>query len=84
MCTMIVEKTEIKGSGRGPKGWFQLRQANVSYDHPFHMPLEHALNIDFVNPEEGIGARIAVELSPESARDLAETILLALQRGTGE
>ena len=84
MCTMIVEKTEIKGSGRGPDGWFHLRQANVSYDHPFHMPLEHALNIDFVNPEEGMGARIAVELSPESACELAETILLALQRGLGE
>ena len=83
MCTMIVEKTEIKGSGRGQKGWFPLQQANVSYDHPFHMSLEHALNIDFVNLEEGLGARIAVELSPESARELAETILLALQRGMG-
>jgi hypothetical protein len=81
MCTMIVEKAQIEGSGRGPKGWFHLQQANVSYDHPYHMPLEHALNIDFVNPEEGLGARIAVELSPESARKLAEAIMVALQRG---
>lgn len=84
MCTMIVEKTEIKGSGRGPKGWFTLQQADVSYDHPYHMPLEHSLNIDFVNPADGLGARIAVELSPESARKLAETIMRALQRGTAE
>ena len=81
MCTMIAEKTEITGSGRGPNGWFPLRQANVSYDHPFHMSLEHSLNIDFVNPEGGVGARIAVELSPESARELAKTILIALRRG---
>ncbi len=83
MCTMIVEKTDLEGSGKGPGGWFPLRQANVSYDHPSHMPLEHALSIDFVNPDRGVGARIAVELSPESARLLAETILTALQRGTG-
>ena len=82
MCTMIVEKAEIKGSGRGPKGWFTLQQANVTYDHPDHMPLEHTLNIDFVNPEDGLGARIPIELSPDSARRLAEAIITALERGT--
>jgi len=84
MCTMIVEKTEIQGSGRGTQGWFPLQQVNVSYDHPDHLPLEHALNIDFVNPERGLGARIAVELSADSARRLAETILTALQRGDAD
>ena len=83
MCTMIVENTEIEGSGKGPNGWFALRQANVSYDHPYHMPLEHALSIDFVNPDQGLGARVAVELDEESARKLAEAILVALRRGTG-
>ncbi|MCH7996692.1 MAG: hypothetical protein IIB11_02825 [Chloroflexi bacterium] len=81
MCTMIVEKSEIAGCGKGPKGWFPLRQVNVSYDHPFHAPLEHALNIDFVNESEGLGARVAVELSPESARQLVRVILAALARG---
>ena len=66
MCTMIVEKTEIKGSGRGPKGWFTLQQADVSTITHTICPLEHSLNIDFVNPADGLGARIAVELSPES------------------
>jgi hypothetical protein len=28
-------------------------QANVSYDHPFNAPMEHALNIDFVNESKG-------------------------------
>jgi hypothetical protein len=82
MCTTIVEKAEITGSGRGPNGWFSLQQANVSYDHPYHMPLDHALNIDFVNPDDGLAARIAVELSPESARRLAETIMATLERGS--
>ena len=70
MCTMIAERVAIQGSGKGREGWFTLRQANVSYDHPFDAPLEHALNIDFVNEEQGPGARVAVELSPGAARDL--------------
>ena len=42
MCTMIVQQIEIAGSGKGDKGWFELREANVSYDHPFNAPYEHA------------------------------------------
>ena len=80
MCTMIVEKAEISGCGKASSGWFALREVNVSYDHPFHAPLEHALNIDFVNEAEGVGARVAVELSPESARTLVQAILAALER----
>ncbi len=81
MCTMIVEKAEIAGSGKGAQGWFALRQVNVSYDHPFHAPIEHALNIDFVNESEGLGARVAVELTPDSARELVQVIQAALARG---
>ena len=80
MCTMIVEQVKITGSGRGREGWFTLRQANVSYDHPFSAPLEHALNIDFVNEELGLGARVAVELSAEAARSLAQTIVAVLEQ----
>lgn len=78
MCTMIVEQVEIEGSGKGLKGWFDVREANVSFDHPFHVSLEHALNIDFVNKAQGPGARVAVELSVESALALAETIQTVL------
>ena len=80
MCTMIVKQVEIEGSGKGVTGWFDVRQANVSYDHPFNAPLEHALNIDFVNEGEGPGARVAVELSVESARHLVQTIQAVLAR----
>ena len=75
MCTMIVKKVNIDGSGKGTNGWFTLNRANVSYDHPFHIPMEHALNIDFVNEDLGPGARVAVELSEKAARNLVDAIL---------
>jgi len=84
MCTMIVKQVEIEGSGKGVPDWFTVRQANVSYDHPFNAPLEHALNIDFVNETQGAGARVAVELTVESARDLVEAILAVLARAEAE
>ena len=62
MCTMIAHKSSIAGSGKGPSGWFELGQVFIGYDHPFHIPLDHALMIDFVNEEAGPGARTAVEL----------------------
>lgn len=78
MCTMIVEKINLEGSGKGTSGWFKLEQANVSFDHPFNAPFEHALNIDFVNESMGPSARVAVELSEQAARELVKTILAVL------
>ncbi|MCL4264131.1 MAG: hypothetical protein KJ069_12990 [Anaerolineae bacterium] len=78
MCTMIVQQVTIEGSGKGREGWMVVNQANVSYDHPFHAPFEHALNIDFVNVGQGPGARVAVELSAEAARSLVQTIQAVL------
>lgn len=80
MCTMIARQLEVEGRGKGGAGWFTVRQANVSYDHPFSLPLEHALNIDFVNEAQGPGARVAVELTVESARALVETIQAVLMQ----
>lgn len=78
MCTMIVEKINADGSAKGTSGWFKIEGANVSYDHPFHAPLEHALNIDFVNESLGPSARVAVELSESAARELVRSILAVL------
>jgi hypothetical protein len=78
MCTMIARQIAVAGSGKGREGWFTLGQATVSYDHPFHAPSEHALNIDFVNEALGPGARVAVELDAEAARALVKTILAVL------
>lgn len=78
MCTMISNHTKINGSGKGAAGWFHLDRVNVSYDHPYDFPEEHALNLDFINESQGPGARLAVELSAESARALVETIQAVL------
>lgn len=81
MCTDIIEKAEISGSGKGADGWFSLRQANVYYDHPFHAPLDHALIIDFVQDPDTPGHRVAVELTFDSAVRLMESIRAALDSG---
>jgi hypothetical protein len=74
MCTMIAHQVKVEGRGKSGPDWFEVREANVSYDHPYDLPLEHALNIDFVNEAQGPGARVAVELSVEAARRLVKTI----------
>jgi hypothetical protein len=76
---MIAKKIPVAGSGKGSGGWFSVNQANVSYDHPFHIPHEHALNLDFVNESLGLDARVAVELSADDARQLVQTILAVLE-----
>jgi len=50
----------------------------VYVDHPQHAPAEHTLNIDFLNPQQGPAARVAVELTAQSARALAAAIESAL------
>ncbi len=80
MCTMIAKQIKIEGSGKTANGWIKLKEADVSYDHPFDAPFEHALNIDFVNESLGPGARVAVELSVDAARDLVETIQAVLKQ----
>jgi Family of unknown function (DUF6295) len=78
MCTYHTEALEVAGSGKGPTGWFRLARATVHYDHPQHAPAEHTLNIDFLDPAQGPSARVAVELTEESARALANAILSTL------
>ncbi len=84
MCTYITEKAAIIGSAKGAKGWMKVDTANVYYDHPYHAPLDHALNIDFVDASGGPGDRVAVELSADSARELVNKILAALASGDAE
>jgi Family of unknown function (DUF6295) len=81
MCSYITLKTAVTGSGKGPRGWFPLSHASIYFDHPYHTPLEHTLNIDFIDESSGADARVAVELSAESARRLVESIQTALSAG---
>ena len=79
MCAGTVQTTQVRGSAKGPQGWFNVTRAHVVLDHPYHAPVEEAVLIDLVNPAEGPGARIALELTPESARALAEAITRTLE-----
>ena len=81
MCSHAIEKTSVTGSGKGTKGWFSLSTACVCFDHPHFTPLERTLNIDFIDEASGPEARVAVELSPDSARALMRSIQLALEAG---
>ncbi len=74
MCTMIAQQAAVNGSGKAGAGWFKLEQASVSYDHPFDMPLEYTLNLDFTSQSSEPGKRVAVELDAASARKLLEMI----------
>jgi uncharacterized protein DUF6295 len=78
MCTYLTENVDVEGSGKGTAGWFALSQATVYFDHPQHARAEHTLNIDFLNPQGGPAARVAVELTAQSARALAAAIESAL------
>jgi hypothetical protein len=74
MCTYLTESIPATGSGKGANGWFGLNEVNVYFDHPVHAPAVHTLNIDFVNSAAGPSARVAVELTAETARALVKAI----------
>ena len=78
MCSYLTVATDVAGSAKGPAGWFSVTSASVYFDHPFHAPFDHTLNIDFIDAERGPDARVAVELSAESARALMRSIQSAL------
>jgi hypothetical protein len=78
MCTSIVEVVGADGAGKGGDGWFDLTHSVVSYDHPHHALLEEAITIDFVNSALGPGARVAVELTLEAAKELSGALARAI------
>jgi Family of unknown function (DUF6295) len=79
MCTYATVQTALDGSAKGPGGsWFRVVNGTVYFDHPVHAMAEHTLNIDFTDPAKGPAARVAVELTAASARDLVAAIEAAL------
>ena len=78
MCTSIVEIVNSAGAGKTGDGWIELTHSVVSYDHPQHALLEEAITIDFVNRALGPGARVAVELTLESAKELCGALARAI------
>lgn len=78
MCTYDTAHCTLTGSAKGPGGWFGLTAATVYFDHPVHARDAHTLNIDFVAPERGATARVAVELPAASAVSLCRAVAAVL------
>ena len=70
MCTSIVEIARAEGMAKRGDAWFPLTQAVVAYDHARHAPLGDVITLDFFNTSLDAGARAAVELTLESAKEL--------------
>jgi Family of unknown function (DUF6295) len=78
MCTWLSQQVQASGSARGVADWMRVTAVNVMYDHPVTAPYDHALLLDFIDPSQGVGARVAIELSAVSARELVRAIQVAL------
>ncbi len=79
MCTYATVQEAVEGSAKGPGGtWMRISDATVYFDHPVHAMAEHTLNIDLADPGRGPAARVAIELTAESARRLISAIEAAL------
>ena len=79
MCTYTTIQTAVDGSAKGAGGsWLHVDRATVYFDHPVHASAEHTLNIDLSDPAKGPSARVAIELTAASARDLVAAINAAL------
>ncbi|HTU29768.1 MAG TPA: DUF6295 family protein [Solirubrobacteraceae bacterium] len=88
MCTYATVNVKLEGSAKGAGGvgskWFHVTDGTVYFDHPVHAMADHTLNIDFADPSRGPGARVAVELTAASARELVSAIEAALASAPAE
>ena len=85
MCTYATVRTALEGRAKGPdSSWFHVTDGTVYFDHPVHAMADHTLNIDFAAPAKGPGARVAVELTAASARELVAAIEAALDSAPAE
>ena len=85
MCTYATLQTPLEGSAKGPgSSWFHLTDGTIYFDHPVHAMAEHTLNIDLADPASGPSARVAIELTAASARNLVAAIQAALESAPAE
>jgi hypothetical protein len=78
VCTYVTEKVPLRGSAKSGGEWLNVTEAAVYFDHPVHTLATHTLNIDLRRPAAGPSARVGIELTAETARALAESILSVL------
>ena len=85
MCTYATVRVPVSGSAKGPgSAWFAATDATVYFDHPVHAMAGHTLNIDVAAPSRGPAARVALELTADSARALVDAIQAALASAPSE
>jgi predicted NBD/HSP70 family sugar kinase len=70
MCTSIIEIVRAEGMAKRGDEWFPLSRSVVAYDHARHAPLGDVITLDFMNADLDAGARAAVELTLETAKEL--------------
>ena len=70
MCTSIIEIAHAEGMAKRGDEWFPLSHSVVAYDHARHAHLGVVITLDFYNTGLDAGARAAVELTLESAKEL--------------
>jgi hypothetical protein len=70
MCTSIIEIARADGMAKRGDAWFPLSQSVVAYDHARHAPLGDVITLDFINTQLDAGARAAVELTLDTAKEL--------------
>ncbi|MDX2155818.1 MAG: DUF6295 family protein [Hyphomicrobiaceae bacterium] len=78
MCTSIVELARAEGMGKRGDEWFPLNQAVVAYDHARHAHLGDVITLDFTNTTLEPGARAAVELTLDTAKELHAALARAI------
>jgi hypothetical protein len=70
MCTSIIEIARAEGMAKRGDEWFDLTHSVVAYDHARHAQLGDVITLDFYNTRLDPGARAAVELTLETAKEL--------------
>jgi len=70
MCTSIIEIARAEGMAKRGDEWFPLSTSVVAYDHARHAHLGDVITLDFYNTGMDAGARAAVELTLDTAKEL--------------
>jgi hypothetical protein len=79
MCIDYSDSRDVTGAAHSNGRSMDVARAVVAFTHPIDLALEHALCIDFRAGNGDPSERVAVELDMTSARELAYSILGALQ-----
>jgi hypothetical protein len=74
MCTSIIEIARAEGMAKRGDQWFPLSTSVVAYDHARHAHLGDVITLDFYNVGLDAGARAAVELTLETAKELRASL----------